>query len=180
MTLDEALDQIEEQERDLEERDQEGYTLEASIIKEAWAQYRRHLMELQNADQSEILSSKQDIKSKDKDEDDAKDPNSFFTVKFVNKLFANMHLQIYNYDENEDQKQRKQQFKSFVNYYKEKILQRKIKKQMNKQQGDDDHKQEDNSEDDDPCHGFNDEEIQLIDDFLESFILQNDSGSKVD
>ena len=51
---------------------------------------------------------------------------------------------------------------------------------MNKQQGDDDQKQEDNSEDDDPCAGFNDEEIQLIDDFLESFILQNDSGSKVD
>ena len=110
LTLDEALiEQQEYEERIIKEYEpereeiQEGLTIEAIHLKNAWAKYR--------PDPEKNSDAKGEVY-------DIKD---IFQESFITYLMANIHLKVYDYIESEEQITRKKEFKKFITVYKDKV-----------------------------------------------------------
>jgi len=155
MTLDEALlEQQEYEERIIKEYEpereeiQEGLTIEACHLKNAWARYRPDPEKPRDAE-----GVTYDIKG-------------IFTDSFITYLMANIHLKVYDYIESEEQITRKKEFKKFITEYKDKVKDKEQKDKQQKEKDPDSFKEEP-----DPTEGVPDEELELIDKFLTGFML---------
>mmetsp|Transcript_37727 Transcript_37727/g.57767 ORF Transcript_37727/g.57767 Transcript_37727/m.57767 type:complete len:198 (+) Transcript_37727:3451-4044(+) len=146
---------------DDDEEWQEGYTLEKSIIMDAWARYRP----VQKEGEGERAKAKE-----------IKDLKAVFSESFINKVMANTHLKIYDFCASSAQKLRKKSFKNdFIRIYKERLADEELEKRKRKEREGDVYEEEV-----DPKNNIPEEEIELIENFLKGFILSSDSGSKKD
>jgi len=91
----------------------------------------------------------------------------------VNRIMANINLKIYDFSAAKAQIDRKKKFReAFTKHFKDQIEEYQLKMKHENLVDEDAAK--------DPLEGIPPEEKELIDAFLSCFILNSDSGSKVD
>lgn len=149
----------------------EGYTVNKDLILETWARFRP----VQNPNDPEP-------KKKAKKVGDIK---AIFTYKFLVKMMSNMHLKLYQFKQSDKELKVKKKFKDeFLQHYKL-IIREEEKKLIRKRlQNPDqaDTRRSDQAWYDEPSAltGIPKEEIDIINSFLESLVMQSDSATKID
>jgi len=164
MDITESINKMEEERESYNEEIKEGYTIEKGLLLEAWARYRNEKIKMKKI-QGKQAKEKTEVHNFDDD--------------FIDMIIANIHLKVYDYSASHDEIKRKKDFKKdFVDKFKEKVKDKELEKK--KEQLKEKDTARESEEEDDVFTNIPDEEKDLIDGFLKCFVLDSDSGSKVD